>query len=106
MKLLLDERVDRRLARELYGHTVETVHHMGWAGKKNGELLKLAEQKFDVFITTDQNLSFQQNLPKFNLAVLILHAPTNRLADLIPLIPQILTTLPDVKNGHTVHIGS
>jgi len=106
VKLLLDECVDRRLARELYDHTVETVPHMGWAGKKNGELLKLAEQKFDVFITSDQNLSFQQNLPKFNLAVLILHAPTNRLADLIPLIPQILTTLPNVKNGQTIHIGS
>jgi len=76
VKLLLDECVDRRLARELQGHSVETVPHMGWAGKKNGELLKLAEQQFDVFITTDQNLSFQQNLAKFKIAVIVLFAPS------------------------------
>lgn len=58
MKLLLDECVDQRLAKELSGHVVTTVPRMGWASKKNGELLKLAEQQFDVFITSDQNLSF------------------------------------------------
>jgi hypothetical protein len=106
VKLLLDECVDRRLARKLHGHTVETIPHMGWAGKKNGELPRLAEQQFDVFITTDQNLSFQQNLPRFNLAVLILYAPTNRLVDLIPLVSQILAALPNIKIGQTMHIHS
>ncbi len=78
---------------------------MGWAGIKNGELLTLAEKEFDVFITVDRNLSFQQNLPKFNLAVLVLHAPSNRLADLEPLAPQILSMLPTLTKGKAEHIG-
>lgn len=72
---------------------------MGWATIKNGELLKLAEVTFDVFITVDRNLSFQQNLPDFNIAVLVLHAPSNRLADLKPLAPKILSLLPTLTKG-------
>ena len=99
MKLLLDECIDRRFAKELFGHDVKTVPQMNWATKKNGELLALAETEFDVFITVDRNLSFQQNLPKFNIAILILHAPSNRLADLKPLAPKILSVLPTLKKG-------
>ena len=77
MRILLDECVDRRLARDLVGHEVKTVPQMGWATIKNGELLALAEQQFDVFVTVDSNLSFQQNLPRFNMAVMILHAPSS-----------------------------
>lgn len=77
---------------------------MGWSGIKNGDLLTLAENQFDVFITVDRNLSFQQNLPKFNIAVLVLHAPSNRLADLRPLAPKILATLPTLTKGKTEHI--
>ena len=90
MNLLLDECLDQRLAIGLTGHFVRTVPQMGWAGIKNGQLMALAEQQFDVFITVDRNLSFQQHLPKFNIAVLVLHAPTNRLVDLKPLMPDIL----------------
>ncbi|KHD08590.1 hypothetical protein PN36_33190 [Candidatus Thiomargarita nelsonii] len=100
MKLLLDECIDRRLARELKGeHVIKTVPQMGWATIKNGKLLALAETEFDVFITVDRNLSFQQNLPKFNIAVLVLHAGSNRLADLKPLVPQILIKLPNMSKG-------
>ena len=105
MKLLLDECIDRRLAKDLEAHDVKTVPQMGWSGIKNGELLTLAENEFDVFITVDRNLSFQQNLPKFNIAVLVLHAPSNRLADLRPLASTILSTLPTLKNGVAEHIG-
>ena len=105
MKLLLDECIDRRLAKDLEAHDVKTVPQMGWAGIKNGELLTLAENEFDVFITVDRNLSFQQNLPKFNIAVLVLNAPSNRLADLRPLAPKILSTLPILKKGFAEHIG-
>ena len=105
MKLLLDECIDRRLAEDLEGHDVKTVPQMGWAGIKNGELLILAEQEFDVFITVDRNLSFQQNLPKFNIAVLILHASSNRLADLKPLAPKTLSTLPTLAKGEAKHVG-
>ena len=105
MKLLLDECIDQRLARDLVGQDVKTVPQMGWSGIKNGELLTLAEKDFDIFITVDRNLSFQQNLPKFNIAVLVLHAPSNRLADLQPLAPKILATLPTLKKGEAEHVG-
>lgn len=99
MKLLLDECIDRRLARELTAHEVKTVPQRGWAGTKNGQLLALAEAEFDVFITVDRNLSFQQNLPTFNIAVLVLQASSNRLADLKPLVPKILAILPTVEKA-------
>jgi len=105
VKLLLDECIDRRLAKDLTDYDVKTVPQMGWAGVKNGALLALAEQDFDVFITVDRNLAFQQNLPKFNLAVLVLHATSNRLADLKPLAPKILSTLPTLTKGVAEHIG-
>ena len=79
MKILLSECIDRRLAKEIVGHDVKTVPTMGWAIIENGELLALAEKEFDVFLTVDRNLSFQQNLPRFNLAVIVLRAPSNRL---------------------------
>ncbi len=87
-KILLDECIDRRLARQISGHEVKTAPEMGGAGLDNGELLARAEKEFDIFITVDRNLTFQQNLPKFSIAVLILHAPTNRLQDLLPLLPN------------------
>lgn len=105
MKLLLDECIDRRFSRDLADHEVKTVPQMGWSGIKNGELLILAENEFDVFITVDRNLSFQQNLPKFNIAVLVLHASSNRLADLKPLAPKILSILPTLSKGEAKHIG-
>lgn len=105
MKLLLDECIDRRFSGDLVGHDVVTVPQMGWSGIKNGELLTLAEKEFDVFITVDRNLSFQQNLPKFSLPVLVLHASSNRLADLRPLAPKILSMLPTLKKGEAEHIS-
>lgn len=99
MNLLLDECIDWRLGRELVGHTVITVPQMGWSGITNGRLLALAEQHFDALITVDRNLSFQQNLPKFEIAVLVLHAASNRLADLRPLAPKILLALSTAKVG-------
>jgi hypothetical protein len=74
VRLLLDECIDRRLAKEFADYEVKTVPQMGWAGIKNGQLLTLAETEFDVFTTVDRNLSFQQNLPQFGIAVVVLHA--------------------------------
>jgi len=102
MDILLDECIDQRLARELVGYNVRSVPQMGWAGIKNGRLMALAEQQFDVFLTVDRNLSFQQNLPKFNIAVIVLHAPTNRLIDLKPLAPAILEALPTAQQGQAI----
>ena len=84
MKLLLDEWIDRKFARKIFDYQITTVPQMGWAGVKNNQLLALAEAEFDVFITADRNLSFPQNLPQFDIAVIVLQAPSNRLADLKP----------------------
>jgi hypothetical protein len=99
VKILLDECIDRRLAPKIVGYEVKTVPQMKWAGVKNGELMRLAEIEFDVFITVDRNLSFQQNLPKFNIAVLVLQAKSNSLADLIPFANQIIKLLPNLEKG-------
>ena len=97
MRLLIDECIDRRLTKELKGHLAKTVPQAGWAGIKNGRLLALAEKEFDVFITVDRNLSFQQVLPRFEIAVLVLRSKSNRLADLLPLVPKILKILPNLE---------
>lgn len=105
MKLLLDECVDRRLARELIGHAVTTVPQHGWAGIKNGQLLALAQQEFDAFITVDRKLSEQQDLASFKIVVLLLRAPTNRLQDLRRLVPELLQKLAAAPAGALTLIG-
>ncbi len=99
MKILLDECIDRKLAREFAGYEVKTVPQMGWAGVKNGQRLTLAQAEFDAFITADRNLSFQQNLPQFDIAVVVLQASSNRLTDLQLLAPKVLAILPTVTKG-------
>ncbi|GAA6622109.1 DUF5615 family PIN-like protein [Scytonema sp. NUACC26] len=106
MKLLLDECIDRKLAREFVGYEVKTVPQMGWAGIKNGQLLALAQTEFDVFITVDRNLSFQQNLPQFNITVIVLQASSNRLADLKPLVPKVLAILPTLAKGQATVVSA
>ncbi|GAB4174255.1 MAG: hypothetical protein Fur006_04040 [Coleofasciculaceae cyanobacterium] len=106
MKLLLDECIDRRFAKEFVGYEVKTVPQMGWAGVKNGQLLALAEAEFDVFITVDRNLSFQQNLPQFNIAVIVLQAPSNRLADLKPLASGVLAVLATAAKGQATVVSA
>ena len=106
MKLLLDECLDRRLARDIVGHEVSTVQQMGWAGIQNGELLRrAAAAAFDAFVTGDRNLSFQQNLAELPLAVVVLKAPSNRLADLRPLVPKLLAALADLHRNSVVWVG-
>ena len=105
MKILLDECIDRRFARELIGYEVKTVPQMDWASKKNGELMRLAEAGFDVFITVDRNLSFQQNLPKYNIAVIVLRAKSNRLSDLQSFASKIVEVLPNLQKGKAESIS-
>ena len=106
MKLLLDECIDRRLAQEIKGHEVVTVPQAGWAGLENGDLLRLAQAQFEVFVTVDRNLSFQQHLPQFTVAVIVLQAPTNRLKDLRPLVPELLRILATAPKGQVTRVGS
>ena len=105
MRVLLDECIDRRLAADIVGHEVKTVPQAGWASATNGELLALAEPQFDVFVTVDRNLSFQQHLPRFSIAVIVLRSSSNRLADLRPLVPKLLNTIPIAKRGEVSWVG-
>ena len=106
MRVLLDECVDWRLARDIPGHNVKTARQMGWTTIKNGELLALAAAEFDVFVTVDRNLSFQQKLDAYEVAVLPLGATSNRLADLRPLIPKLLTAIERAQPGIAEFVGA
>jgi hypothetical protein len=99
VRVLLDECVPRRLKRELVGHDVKTAPEMGWASKENGELLTLAAVDFDIFLTSDRNLSYQQNLSAFEIAVIVLDAASNRTDDLRPLVPRALEVFGTAKAG-------
>jgi len=105
VKILLDECIDWRLSRDIVGHDVKTAQQMGWATIQNGQLLALAERSFDVFVTVDRNLSFQQNLTSYSIAVIILRAKSNRLAELKPLVPQLLKALASARPGAAIFIG-
>ena len=106
MRVLLDECLPRKLKDDLAGHDTRTVPEMGWASKENGDLLGLAAGYFDVFLTVDRNLSYQQDVGRFNIAVVVLIAQGNRLADLRPLIPQLLEVLVEIRPGQVVLLGS
>jgi hypothetical protein len=106
VKVLLDECVDRRLAGDIEGHDVKTVPDAGWAALTNGELLERAQQEFEAFLTVDRNLPSQQDLSGFSIAVIVLRAPSNRVADLRGLIPQLLAALPVAKRGAVTWIGA
>jgi predicted nuclease of predicted toxin-antitoxin system len=104
MKLFLDECVDWRLSRDLAGHDVKTARQMGWTSITNGELLALAAKHFDVFITVDRNLAFQQNIGDLPIAVIVLESKTNRLADLRTMLPKLLQALPSIQAGKLTRI--
>jgi hypothetical protein len=104
VRVLLDECLPRRLKRELVGHDAKTAPEMGWASKTNGELLALAAVDFDVFLTSDRNLSYQQNLSAFDLAVVVLVAPSNSMDDLRPLVPRILEMIVNARPGSITEV--
>lgn len=104
-RVLLDENLPRLLKRELPGFEVSTVVEVGWAGIKNGKLLRLAEAEFDVFVTADKNLPHQQSLASLDLGFVVLRARTTKLEDLLPLVSAILEALPGVKAGQVSYIG-
>ena len=79
---------------------------MGWASRENGELLSLAVGEFDVFLTVDRNLSYQQDVGQFDIRVVVLVARSNRLADLQPLMPQVLETLKTALPRQVTKVGA
>ena len=102
MRVLLDECVPKKLRRDLPGHEVRTVTEMGWAGTKNGPLLRQAATEFDVFLTVDQGIEFQQSLAGLDLAVIVMAAPSNDVGDLHPLMPRVLAALASTTGGEVV----
>jgi len=100
MRILIDECVPRRFAREVVGYDVSTMQQIGWLGKKNGELLRLlAEHSFDVFITVDQNLKYQQNLKDSKISIIVLSSRTNRYEDLRHLAASVQKRLASLSVG-------
>jgi hypothetical protein len=104
MRILLDENLPRKLASHLLGHECQTVLACGWAGKKNGVLLALADPLFDVFLTLDKNLPYQQNLQTKRIAVIIIRARSNRIQDLLPVLPDCLAALANMSPGQVLRI--
>ena len=102
--MLLDECVTRFVKRDLIGHEVHTAEEAGFKGLENGDLLRAASGTYDVFITVDQNLPYQQNVAGLNIAILILAAKRNSYARLKPLLPQALSALETIKPGDVIRI--
>lgn len=105
MRLLLDECVPKPLKRELPGHEVKTVQDMGWAGIKNGALLKLADGQFVALLTVDQGIEYQQNLSGLSISVVVMVAASNDVDDLRPLLPGVERTLVDLRAGEIRRVG-
>lgn len=93
MRVLLDHCLDWRLSRSLPGHTVSAAGKLGWGHLKDRPLLVKAETQFDVLVTSDKNLPYQQDLKRFDLAVVVLDVPSNRIEDCLPKMPTLLQKL-------------
>ena len=107
MRVLLDENLDWRLRRGFDAtYDVVTVKYRGWIGKKNGELLRAAAAEFDVFVTLDSNLGYQQNVSALDLAVVVIRAPSSDLSDLEPLLPELNALLPAVRPGRSYVVAA
>lgn len=105
MRVLLDENLPHDLAGKLTGHAVCTVQGLGWAGTKNGALLKRAGDVCDVLITMDANIERQQNLASLRFGVVVIRARSNRMKDLLPILPELLQVVDTVRPGEATHIG-
>ena len=106
MRLLLDECIPRGLKNTFQSHDCRSVIEEGWAGKKNGELLRVAESSgFQVFLTLDQGFEYQQNLTSRAIAVVLIRTKSNRLPDLLGHIPEILKLLATVQPGQLAKVG-
>jgi hypothetical protein len=105
VKLLLDECVTRFVKRDLSSHTVHTIQEAGLKGLENGDLLRAASGTYEVLITVDQNLPYQQNIPSLDIAIVVLAAKRNSYAGLKPLLPQALIALKTIRAGDVIRIA-
>lgn len=105
MRILLDESLPKALQTRLVGHQAATVAGSGWSGVKNGKLLALAAMHFDVFLTADQNLEYQQNVKALPLAVVVLIVVNNRIEMIDPLVPELLLALQNLTPRSLCRVG-
>lgn len=105
MRVLLDENLPHDLAKLLAGHESDTVAGRGWAGIQNGELLRRASGDYDAFLTMDRRLPHEQPVETFPFTIILVVAPTNRMAHLQPLVPEILLALDSARPGIVQVIG-
>ncbi len=107
MKILIDECLPVALKGNLttLGHECQTVRQAGLGSKKNGELLMLAEGRWDVLLTSDRNIKYQQNVSGRSISILILCAKSNRMKDLLPLMPACAQALHSIQAGRVVEVG-
>jgi hypothetical protein len=106
VRVLLDESVPRQLAQRLEGHQVVTVPRAGWAGLRNGELLRRAAGRFDALVTGDQGLEYQQNLDSLPLAIIVVAAPNNRVETFLALADRILDALASARAGTVTRVSA
>jgi predicted nuclease of predicted toxin-antitoxin system len=106
MRILIDECIDEQLRNSIPGHDCQTARYAGLAGLKNGEILKAAEAaKFDVFLTVDQGIEHQQNLAGRKIAIIVFRVKSNRLKNLLQLLPTCLARIESIQPGQIVNIG-
>ena len=107
MRILLDECVPKPLKGEFADLDIRTVKEMGWSGTKNGALLKLmSEERFTILLTSDRNIKYEQNLQQADIAVIVMVARTNRLPDLLPLIPKVREALSSIAPGELIEVDN
>lgn len=105
MKILLDECVTKKLKTHLTEFEVKTVVEMNWSGLKNGDLMKVAnEENFDILLTIDKNLSYQQNLKKYDIAIVVLDVQKSKIENLLDLLPKFKEkiTVFEKKNAYLI----
>jgi predicted nuclease of predicted toxin-antitoxin system len=102
MKILLDECITKKLKRFLADHEVFTVTEMGWNGLKNGKLMaKCVENDFEILLTIDKNLTFQQNLKRYALAVVVLNSPSSKIEEIALYIPKFLEKIEEYEKENS-----
>jgi hypothetical protein len=106
VRVLLDENLPHDLTKVLTGHVASTVQGLGWAGTKNGALLKRASGECDVFVTMDGNIEHQQDFGSLPFGVVVIGAASNRMADLLPVVPALLRAIDAVRPGESLHVGT
>jgi hypothetical protein len=106
VRILLDESLPHELAFLLGSHDVTTVRDRGWAGKRNGSLLRLAAAEFEAFVTTDQGIPHQQNLSRFEIRIVVIAAGRNRMDQIRPLIGRILEAIETARPGVAMWVRS